>query len=239
MDPTASAYPLPPIPGRVPARERTVHVVTHPEATHHVEGLVGGQFDSALTPRGEREAVTIASALRQRMDRSARVAVTASDLRRTSLTAAIIAEALAAEVTLDPRLREKSYGEAGGRPQAWLDARFVPPPAVGDRLRHDEGVTGAETRLDVAVRTYDAMTDLLAQDVDELVVVTHGFTAGLVVAAWIGMPIDAAGHVAFPVPSGSITTLREDGYFHNRAVVTVGDVDHLRNSGTRHDDGPN
>ena len=41
------------------------------------------------------------------------------------------------------------------------------------------------------------------------------------------MPVDAAGHVAFPVPSGSITTLREDGYFHNRAVVALGDVAHL------------
>ena len=85
-----------------------------------------------------------------------------------------------------------------------------------------------ETRLDVAVRVYQAMTDVLSLDVDELVIVTHGFTAGLVVAAWIGMPIEAAGHVAFPVPSGSITTLREDGYFHNRAVVAVGDTAHLR-----------
>jgi len=222
------AYPLPPVPGRVPARERTVHVVTHPEATHHVDGVVGGQFDSTLTLRGEREAVAIAAALRARISTVGRVTVATSDLRRTRQTAATIGEALGVEPVLDPRLREKSYGEAGGRPQAWLDARFVPPPAVGDRLRHHEGVAGAETRLDVAVRAYASMTDLLLHDVDELVVVTHGFTAGLLVAAWIGMPVEAAGHVAFPVPSGSITTLREDGYFHNRAVVTVGEVDRLR-----------
>ncbi|GIG23620.1 putative phosphoglycerate mutase [Cellulomonas chitinilytica] len=228
MNASPGTIPPPPIPGRVPPRERTVSVVTHPEATHHVDGLVGGQFDSALTPRGEREAVAIARALRDRIDGSAQVAVVTSDLQRTRRTAAVIGDALGVDPTLDARLREKSYGEAGGRPQAWLDARFVPPPAVGDRLRHHEGVAGAETRLDVAVRVYLAMTDLLAQDVDELVVVTHGFTAGLVVAAWIGMPVEAAGHVAFPVPSGSITTLREDGYFHNRAVVTVGDVAHLR-----------
>jgi probable phosphoglycerate mutase len=222
------AYPLPPVPGRVPARERTVHVVTHPEATHHVDGVVGGQFDSTLTLRGEREAVAIAAALGARISTVGRVTVATSDLRRTRQTAATIGEALGVEPVLDPRLREKSYGEAGGRPQAWLDARFVPPPAVGDRLRHHEGVAGAETRLDVAVRAYASMTDLLLHDVDELVVVTHGFTAGLLVAAWIGMPVEAAGHVAFPVPSGSITTLREDGYFHNRADVTVGEVDHLR-----------
>ena len=70
VDASSQTYPLPPIPGRVPARERTVLVVTHPEATHHVEGLVGGQFDSTLTPRGERDAAAIAAALRDRIDGS-------------------------------------------------------------------------------------------------------------------------------------------------------------------------
>ncbi|ADG73236.1 Phosphoglycerate mutase [Cellulomonas flavigena DSM 20109] len=221
------AFPAPPVPGVVPPRVRTLSVVTHPEATHHVDGLVGGQFDSGLTPRGERQAAAIAAALRDRVAPGASVAVVTSDLRRTRRTAEVVADVLGVAPVLDPRLREKSYGEAGGRPQAWLDARFVPPPAVGDRLGHHDGPAGSETRLDVAVRAYRATTDALGLDVDELVVVTHGFTAGLVVAAWIGMPVEAAGHVAFPVPSGSITTLREDGFFHNRAVVTVGDVRHL------------
>ncbi|GAA1728887.1 histidine phosphatase family protein [Isoptericola hypogeus] len=227
MNPPQEALPPAPIPGHVPARERRVSVVTHPEATHHVERVVGGQFDSNLTPRGERAAGAIASALRDRIDGSARDVIATSDLRRTRRTAEIIGPALGAEPVLDPRLREKSYGEAGGRPQSWLDARFVPPPAVGDRLRHHDGPAGSETRLDVARRVYEAMTDLLMLDVDELVVVTHGYAAGLVVAAWIGMPIEAAGHVAFPVPSGSITTLREDGFYHSRAIVTVGDTSHL------------
>lgn len=227
MNTFSGTLPAPPTPGRVPAREHTVRVVTHPEATHHVDGLVGGQFDSELTPRGERQAAAIAASLRDRVDRSAEVAITTSDLRRTRRTATIIGDALGVEPIPDPRLREKSYGEAGGKPQAWLDARFVPPPAVGDRLRHHEDIAGSETRLAVAVRVYRAMTDLLTGDADELVVVTHGFTASLVVSAWIGMPIEAAGHVAFPMPSGSITTLREDGYFHNRAVAAVGDTAHL------------
>ncbi|WP_279627867.1 histidine phosphatase family protein [Cellulosimicrobium cellulans] len=98
---------------------------------------------------------------------------------------------------------------------------------MGDRLRHDVGVTGAETRLDVALRVYAATTDLLRRAADHQVVVTHGFAATFVVAAWIGMPVEAAGSVTFPVASGSITTLREDGFFHNRGVLSVGDVAHL------------
>ena len=219
--------PLPPLPDRVGAAERTVHVVTHPEATHHVDRLVGGHFDSDLTPLGLRHAKLLAAALRARLPHEARVDVVTSDLLRTRRTADTIGRALDVLPRLEPRLREASYGEAGGRPQAWLDARFVPPPAVGDRLRHDVGVAGAETRLDVAQRVYAATTDLLARPADHQVVVTHGFAATFVVAAWIGMPLEAAGHVAFPVPPGSITTLREDGSFHNRAVLRVGDTDHL------------
>jgi probable phosphoglycerate mutase len=220
-------FPPPPLPDVVGARERTVHVVTHPEATHHVEGLVGGVHDSDLTTTGMRHAALVAAALRARVPRDAAVDVVTSDLLRTRRTATAIGEALGMPTRLDARLREASYGDAGGRPQAWLDARFVPPPAVGDRLRHDVGVAGAETRLDVALRVYAATTDLLRHAVDHQVVVTHGFAATFVVAAWIGMPVEAAGHVAFPVASGSITTLREDGFFHNRAVLSVGDVAHL------------
>ncbi len=225
--PPRTPFPPPPLPEVVGARERTVHVVTHPEATHHVEGLVGGVHDSDLTARGARQAALVAAALRARIPHDAAVDVVTSDLLRTRRTATAIGEALGVVPSPDTRLREASYGAAGGRPQAWLDARFVPPPAVGDRLRHELGVAGAETRLEVALRVYAATTDLLRRAADHQVVVTHGFAATFVVAAWIGMPVQAAGSVAFPVASGSITTLREDEFFHNRAVLTVGDVAHL------------
>ena len=39
---------------------RSIYVVTHPEATHHIERVVGGWYDSRLTPAGIRAAVSIA-----------------------------------------------------------------------------------------------------------------------------------------------------------------------------------
>ncbi|MDX3538970.1 histidine phosphatase family protein [Streptomyces sp. MB09-01] len=110
---------------------RTLHVVTHPEATHHVEGVVGGWHDSRLTPAGVRTAGAIARALRTRIPHGAEVELFSSDLQRTAQTAAEVAELFGVEPVLDRRLREKSYGEAEGRPQEWLDRRFVPPPADG------------------------------------------------------------------------------------------------------------
>ncbi|MEV5598048.1 histidine phosphatase family protein [Streptomyces sp. NPDC052496] len=109
---------------------RTLYVVTHPEATHHVENVVGGWHDSRLTPAGVRAAASLAQAIRSKVPLGAEVELFSSDLRRTVQTAEPIAGLLHSEPILDRRLREKSYGEAEGRPQEWLDRRFVPPPAV-------------------------------------------------------------------------------------------------------------
>jgi 2,3-bisphosphoglycerate-dependent phosphoglycerate mutase len=116
----------------------------------------------------------------------------------------------------------KSYGEAEGRPQAWLDERFIAPPAVGERLAHDEGVKGAETKAVWAHRVYAAMEEIFQRPSGHQVIVTHGGTLTPVVAAWIKMPIASIGYASFRAPSGSITVLREDDYFHNRQVFSLG-----------------
>ncbi|WP_409489361.1 histidine phosphatase family protein [Amycolatopsis sp. cmx-11-12] len=196
---------------------RTVHVVTHPQATHHVDHLVGGWYDSELTPEGERAAVAIAESLHAKVPED--VELYSSDLRRTARTAEVIGERLGVTPVLDPRLREKSYGEAGGKPQEWLDSRFVPPPATGERLGHDEGIPGAETKGAMAARVYAAMESILESDREHQIVVTHGGALTFVIAAWIRMPLESAGYVDFRGSPGSVIVLREDDYFHNRQVV--------------------
>ena len=206
---------------------RTIYVVAHPEATHHVEGVVGGWHDSQLTSAGARAAASIAEALRSLIPGDARVELFSSDLQRALQTARVVGDLLHVEPVLDRRLREKSYGEAEGKPQEWLDQRFVPPPAVGDRMEHDEGVPGAETKMAFAQRVYAAMDAILESCCEHQVIVTHGFAVTFVLASWIRMPIDSVGYVNFRAASGSITVLREDHYFHNRQVVSLGDTRHL------------
>ncbi|MFE6156299.1 histidine phosphatase family protein [Streptomyces sp. NPDC057889] len=206
---------------------RTLYVVTHPEATHHVEGVVGGWHDAQLTPAGVRAALSIAQALRARIPDGAGVEVFSSDLQRTSRTAEEVAELFGVKPILDRRLREKSYGEAEGKPQEWLDRRFVPPPAVGERMDHDEGVEGSETKAAWAQRVYAAMDEILQSSCAHQILVTHGGSLTFVVASWIKMPIESADYASFRASSGSITTLHEDDFFHNRHVVSLGDTLHL------------
>lgn len=206
---------------------KTIYIATHPEATHHTEGLVGGWYDSELTARGRDQAAAMADAIAARLD-GASADVVASDLRRTAQTAEAIAARVGEQVRLDADLREKSYGEAEGRPQAWLARRQLPLPADGDRLRHDEGIAGAETRWDLAQRAYAAMARVVGSGAEHTVVVTHGGPSTLLLAAWIEMPIEACGRVKFGMTSGGISVLRRLPGNHAHEVTVLNDRRHLR-----------
>ena len=71
------------------------------------------------------------------------------------------------------------------------------------------------------VRVYAAVRRILQSDATHQVIVTHGMAATFVLAAWIEMPLEAAGRVAFRFSAGGVTTLHEDDYFHNHSVVSL------------------
>lgn len=205
-------------------------VVAHPEAEHHVQKLVGGQYDSRLTERGRAQARRIADSLHERLATSARrVTVTSSDLLRCAETAEIIGARLGLPVLLDPRLRERSYGMAGGRPQAWLDERQVIAPD-DDRLDFRDPIPGTETLREVATRVGECVAELISASDSDHVVVTHGGAQNYVITSWMGIPVDAVGFASFRAPSGSITHLDHHDYWRNRRLVTLGDVTHLAES---------
>lgn len=204
-----------------------IYVVAHPHAEHTAQDLVGGWFDSRLTPNGRDDAALVARELaRRRAEMSRPVRITTSDLARCAETAGIVGEALGVPVTEDSRLREISFGEAEGRPNAWLAERQVPAPDH-DRLDHRGPIAGAETRREVASRVGACVTELMADAAHDHVVVTHGYAQTFVVTAWLRIPVEATGFVSFATRPGAITHLRQDDYWRNRSVVALADTSHL------------
>ena len=205
---------------------REIFVVTHTESQHHLDGLVGGWYDSDLSPTGRAQADLVAAEVRPSIPVDAPCRVYTSDLRRAAQTGAPIAASLGTDVVAHPGLRELSYGVAEGRPEAWLDERMrVAPP--DDRLDHDSGVEAAETKRQLATRVYAAVDEVLADDLGHQVIVTHGFAMTFVVMAWCRVPIDAVGWVNLRATPGGITHLVEDDRFHNRGVRRLDHTAHL------------
>ncbi len=205
---------------------RDVFVVVHAESQHHNEGLVGGWHDSELSQAGCEQAVRVAAEVRRSVPLGVQCRVYSSDLRRAVQTAAPIASSLEADLVELRGLRELSYGVAEGRPQAWLNERILPAPP-DNRLDHGSGIEGAETKRQFAARVYEAVDQILAENLEYQVIVTHGFALTFVVMAWSRVPIEAVGWVNLRSTPGGITHLAEDHFFKNRAVRTLNRTDHL------------
>jgi probable phosphoglycerate mutase len=204
---------------------KDIFVVAHTESVHHVEGLVGGWYDTGLTELGREQARRTAGRLAS-LVAGREVGVFSSDLKRAAETAAIIGEALSVAPVLMPDLREMSYGSAGGMPEAWLRERqeFAPED---NRLDHRGGIDDAETKREFGTRIYRAMDEITARPCPVQVVVTHGFAVTFVVAAWVRMPLESTGYINLASNAGGITHLQEDDGRHNRAVRFLNAREHL------------
>jgi len=205
---------------------RYFYVVTHPEASHHTEELVGGWYDSVLTARGHAHARQLAEELNRRMDVAShrRRRLVSSDLQRTQQTAEPIAIMLDLRVEFEPRLREQCNGEAEGHPVGTHP--YYPVPKTADRMDFISG-PGMESRAKWAARIYAAMDSLDDAASDATVIVTHGGSATYVIAWWIDMPLEAADRVKFRVSPGSITVLHDNDVHSDHLVAELNVTDHL------------
>ncbi len=203
---------------------KDIYVVTHAESFHHIEGKVGGWYNTKLTGQGVAQAGKAAERLQSLIGPTA-ISITSSDLLRAAETADIIAAAFDCPVTTTSDLREISFGKAEGQPKEWLDDRISPAPD-DNRLDH-ETIEQGETKREFIERIYRSVDEIINHDAPAKVIVTHGFALTFVVARWIGMPLESAGYVNLHASPGGITHLHEDDFWRNRGVRLLNDTSHL------------
>ena len=194
---------------------KRICLVTHSEASHSVERLVGGWYNSELTEKGVEQAKLIKEKILELGFNPHIHNVFSSDLNRARQTAEIIRGN--AKIHLDSRLREMSFGKNDGLPQADHNKLIRFPPKKGNRLDH-RICEGAESPRDVAVRVVDFVKSVLSNSDENTIVVAHGFSASFVIAAFQMIDIESMAHIDYKLGSGSISVLEIDDYFHNHAI---------------------
>lgn len=148
----------------------TIHLARHGETDWNRDLRWQGHSDPPLNERGRRQA----HALADELDGMRLAAVYASDLRRASETAEIVASRLDVPVTVDPALREIDVGSWEGFTLTELETRF--PEAVARwEERGEHGWEGGESHDQMAARVHDAVQSIAAgHEGEEILVVTHG-----------------------------------------------------------------
>ncbi|MFP4329083.1 MAG: histidine phosphatase family protein [Spirochaetaceae bacterium] len=149
-------------------------LIRHGETDWNLKGLTQGATDIPLNALGREQARITGSYIRQeRWD-----AVYSSDLSRARETATIIAAALrehpgaaaSLEVALEPRLRERGFGEAEGLDVVERKSRY----------RDSESIPGSESWENVRLRGLAVLEELAERHRNERVlVVSHG---GLIIS---------------------------------------------------------
>ena len=157
-------------------------VVRHGRTGHNTTGRIQGQLDVPLDEAGRAQARMVAA----RLVELAPAAIIASDLSRAADTAAPLAARTGLPVRLDPRLRERSFGQWQGLLNTEVAARF---PAQYLQLQAGLPVEGFDVEAldDVAKRTAAAFEDAAGQGAT-VVVFGHGGGARYGTGALLGWP---------------------------------------------------
>lgn len=146
-----------------------VLLVRHGQSTWNAEHRWAGHADPPLSPLGREGAAGLARRLAER----GLTAAVASDLRRASETAAIVAGRLGlGRVHLDPRLRERRCPAWSGLTTPEIDERY---PGMLDRWRQGDPHAvpeGSEPWPSFVGRVVASLEELAAQD-GRRVVVAH------------------------------------------------------------------
>lgn len=103
-----------------------------------------------------------------------------------------------------------------------MDECFIFPPEVGERLDHDEGIEGWVSKREWIQRIYAVVARIEQVDSTHKTIVAHGGSAGWVIVAWVGIPIETCTFAAFRTPTGSVSVVEQDDRFHNRLLVRFG-----------------
>lgn len=164
-------------------------LVRHGETEWNRLGRVQGHIDAPLNDTGRAQAAAVSAALAH----FAPSLVWSSDLSRARETASHVADVAGTKVSVDLRLRERSWGEAEGLTGEEFQARH-PGYSATDRPAQLDEIPGMESIADVRARMVEVLTDLLERIPygETGVAVSHGGACRAGVLGMLGWP-DATG----------------------------------------------
>lgn len=199
-------------------------VVRHGETEANLDGILQGQLDTALNPRGIRQAELAA----RRLEEEPFDLAFSSDLRRAMETAERIAAPHRIPVRPMPALREWNLGDLQGKKWSELAQQYK---EVMDAFKSETGdvaVPGGERRSDFYFRVGNAL-DTFPKEFPgkKILLVTHG---GVLKAVFRHIVGPVSGNARLPLTSNaSVSSFRHiDGFWQ---LVSWNDVSHLRTLG--------
>ena len=165
---------------------KTFITIQHTQSVHHTNGMVGSWTDWELSELGHAQAEKIGERLKNELAGRTFV-MYSSDLLRAKQTAEHVGKHLGIEPMLKPELRERNLGKCCGKSVQWLRENLeCQEKTVDDRLFSD-----AESRRDTWNRLKPLFDELMANEEENIILVSHGDLLSVFNAMFLELDVEA------------------------------------------------
>jgi len=196
---------------------KNIITIQHTQAVHHTNGMVGSWTDWELSELGKAQAENIGRKLSVEL-KGKDWKIYSSDLIRAKQTAAPLARSMGIEIEYRPALREINYGKAVGQTKEWMKENALPV-----KTYDDPEFPGAETWGAFWKRVSDYCGEIVANEANNIILVSHGGTLAVWSHVWCDSGIQKIEKYG---PAGAVSFMRidEDG---KHVVDLLNDISYM------------
>jgi len=164
---------------------KTFITIQHTQSVHHTNGMVGSWTDWELSELGVVQAEKIGQKLKTELD-GREFVMYSSDLLRAKQTAEHVGKYMGLTPILKKELRERNLGKCCGKSVQWLRENLeCRERTVDDRLFSD-----AESRRDEWNRLQPFFEELMKNDEENIILVSHGDLLSVFNAMFMGLDVE-------------------------------------------------
>ena len=201
---------------------KNIITVQHTQSIHHTNGMVGSWTDWELTETGKQQADNIGKNLKAELA-GKNFIMYSSDLLRAKQTAQIIAEHLGVTPIFKSELKERNLGKCCGKSVQWLrDNIECQEKTIDDRLFSD-----AESRRDEWNRLKPFFDDIMSDDSENIIIVSHGDLLSVFNSMFLGLNVESINTGEIFGLSGGVSQMFENNE-GKRFIKRISDMSYIR-----------
>lgn len=201
---------------------KSIITIQHTQSIHHTNGMVGSWTDWDLSEHGIQQAEAIGRNLSAVLSNKS-FAMYSSDLLRARHTAEIVGRHIGIEPILRRELRERNLGKCVGRSVQWLRENIeVQEKTVDDRMFSD-----AESRRDEWNRLRPFFDEIMGNEEENIIIVSHGDLLSVFNAMFMGLDIESMNHAEMFGMAGGVSIMfcNEEG---KRFIKRISDLSFMK-----------
>ena len=200
---------------------KNIITVQHTQSVHHTNGMVGSWTDWELTEKGKQQADNIGRNLKAELA-GKNFIMYSSDLLRAKQTAQIIAEHLGIIPIFKSELKERNLGKCCGKSVQWLrDNMECQEKTIDDRLFSD-----AESRRDEWNRLKPFFDDIMSDDSENIIIVSHGDLLSVFNSMFLGLNVESINNGEIFGLSGGVSHMFENDE-GKRVIKRISDMSYI------------